>query len=149
MRKYMANIPHPARRRPLSPFLTVFRWPITMATSITHRATGVGLAGGAAALVWWLFAVSHGQEVYHEFYVTAASLPGQIVLYGFAWALAYHFFNGIRHLAWDFGYGFAKKDADITGLIVIALSLLAVAGIYALIHFGLTGYFGIRQGSEG
>jgi succinate dehydrogenase / fumarate reductase, cytochrome b subunit len=145
----MADTPHPARRRPLSPFLTVFRWPITMATSIAHRATGVGLAGGAAVVVWWLFAVSHGPETYHEFYLAAASPVGQFFLYGFAWALAYHFFNGIRHLAWDFGFGFARKDADITGMIVIALSLLTVAGIYALIHFGIAGYFGVRQGIEG
>jgi succinate dehydrogenase / fumarate reductase, cytochrome b subunit len=149
MRKTMADTPHPARRRPLSPFLTIFRWPITMVTSITHRVTGVGLAGGAVALVWWLFAVSHGPEVYHTFYVTAASPLGQAVLYGFAWALAYHFFNGIRHLAWDFGFGFAKKNADIAGLAVIALSIFTVVGIYALIHFGLAGYFGIRQGIEG
>lgn len=137
----MADTPQLARERPLSPFLTIFRWPITMMTSIAHRVTGVGLIGGAMVLVWWLFAVSHGMDSYHGFYVVAASPLGQFCLYGFAWALAYHFFNGIRHLAWDFGYGFDKRLADRTGLLVIVLSFLAVGGIFALVHFGYVGYF--------
>ena len=36
---------------------------------------------------------------------------GQVILFGFAWSLAYHLLNGIRHLAWDLGYGFADADA--------------------------------------
>ena len=32
--------------RPVSPFLTVWRWHITMAASILHRVTGVALYGG-------------------------------------------------------------------------------------------------------
>ena len=38
------------RERPLSPHLQVWRWHITMATSILHRATGVALyVGGLIA----------------------------------------------------------------------------------------------------
>ena len=33
-------------RRPLSPHLQIYRWPISMATSILHRVTGVGLTLG-------------------------------------------------------------------------------------------------------
>ena len=33
-----------AINRPLSPHLTIYRWPVTMMTSITHRITGVGLS---------------------------------------------------------------------------------------------------------
>lgn len=137
----MADTPHTARERPLSPFLTIFRWPITMMTSIVHRVTGVGLAGGAIVLVWWLFAISYGIDTYHVFYVAAASPLGQLFLYGFAWALLYHFFNGIRHLAWDFGFGFDKRVADRSGVLVLLLSLIGVAGIFALVHFGFVGYF--------
>ncbi len=127
--------------RTLSPFLTIFRWPVTMATSIIHRATGVGLAGGLAVLVWWLFAVSNGQETYGFFYRMAITPIGQIFLYGFVWALCYHFFNGIRHLAWDAGYGFSLKCANRSGILVAALSLVAVAAIFIVIHFGLGGYY--------
>ena len=33
-------------RRPLSPHLQIYRWPLSMATSIFHRVTGVALAVG-------------------------------------------------------------------------------------------------------
>ena len=39
-----------ARSRPVSPHLTIYRWPVTMMTSITHRATGVALSVGASVL---------------------------------------------------------------------------------------------------
>ena len=53
------TVPHP---RPLSPHLTIYRWPVTMMTSITHRATGMALAVGAIILAWWLVAVSNGRK---------------------------------------------------------------------------------------
>ena len=47
-------------QRPLSPHVSVWRWHVTMATSILHRATGVGLYGGAVLLTIWLYAVADG-----------------------------------------------------------------------------------------
>jgi len=137
----MAEDPHKPAVRPLSPFLTVYRWPITMATSIIHRATGVGLAGGLLVLTWWLVAAANGPESYDFFVGLAATALGQLVLFGFAWALAYHLVNGIRHLAWDLGYGFAVKTADRTGILVFVLSLLLAAGIFAAAWSGLGGYY--------
>ncbi len=42
-------------RRPLSPHVQVYRWPLSMALSITHRVTGVGLGIGTLLLTCWLF----------------------------------------------------------------------------------------------
>jgi len=137
----MAEDPHKPAVRPLSPFLTVYRWPITMATSIVHRMTGVGLAGGLLVLTWWLVAAANGPESYDFFVGLAATALGQLVLFGFTWALAYHLVNGIRHLAWDLGYGFAVKTADRTGILVFVLSLLLAAGIFAAAWSGLGGYY--------
>jgi succinate dehydrogenase / fumarate reductase cytochrome b subunit len=127
--------------RPLSPFVTIFRWPITMATSIVHRATGVGLAGGLIVLVWWLVAASNGPQAYNTFVGLISTSLGQVVLFGFTWALAYHFCNGIRHLAWDLGYGFEVKTADFTGIVVVLLSILLTIGAFALVDCGFGGYF--------
>jgi succinate dehydrogenase / fumarate reductase, cytochrome b subunit len=136
----MADTPHrPAQ--PLSPFLTIFHWPVTMATSIVHRATGVGLAGGIIALGWWLFAIANGPDSYALFYRLASSVVGQVLLYGFTWALCFHFLNGIRHLMWDLGFGYKRATADRTGVLVIILSLILVAAIYGLINFGYAGYY--------
>lgn len=34
-------------------------------------------------------------------------------------AIAFHTFNGVRHLAWDAGYGFAIKDLYKSGYAVL------------------------------
>ena len=48
-------------------------------------------------------------------------------------ALVYHTLNGIRHLVWDFGYGFEKTRAERTGTIVIALSVILTIAIWAYV----------------
>jgi len=130
----MADNPQPPRPRPLSPHLTIYKWPITMATSITHRATGVALSAGMAFLAWWLVALASGPEMYQPFLTAAGSLLGQLVLFGFAWSLVYHFLNGIRHLAWDMGYGFAVPTANKSGVLVIALSVMIAIGIFVMAY---------------
>lgn len=137
----MAEDPHKLAVRPLSPFLTVFRWPVTMATSIVHRVTGVGLAGGILLLTWWLVAVANGPETYETFTNLISTTLGQLILFGFAWSLAYHAVNGIRHLAWDLGYGFEVRTADLTGILVFALSFLLAAASFVIAWTGHGGYY--------
>lgn len=132
-----AALPYPDR--PLSPHLTIWRWQITMLASITHRATGVALGLGALVLVWWLVSISNGPEGYEDFMGWWTTPLGLVVLFGFTWALAFHFLNGIRHLAWDLGYGFEKHTATQTGSLVYILSAVAALGIFA---FALTGHAG-------
>ena len=120
-----------ARPRPLSPFITIYHWPITMAASITHRVTGVGLTMGTIFLAWWLIAAAAGPVPYSHFASAAHSIIGQVVLFGFVWAMAFHFLNGIRHLIWDIGYGFKVPTALATGVTVYALSVLFAVLVFA------------------
>ena len=60
----------------------------------------------------------------------ARSPLGLLVLFGFVWSLAYHLLNGIRHLAWDIGSGFAVKTANRTGVFVFALSFAAAIAVF-------------------
>ena len=137
----MAETPQTAPRpRPLSPFVTIYRWPVTMATSITHRVTGIGLAFGTILLAWWLVAIASGPEAYQTFASVAGSWFGQLVLLGFTWALAYHLLNGIRHLAWDLGYGFVPAVANRNSWIVYILSVLIAVGAFALAYAGKGGF---------
>lgn len=125
-----------ARKRPLSPHLQIYRWQITMAMSIAHRVTGVGLAGGSLLLVWWLAAAAAGPAAFATVQSVIGSVIGSIVLFVWSVALFYHLCNGIRHLFWDSGRGFDLRTADKTSVIVLVvtcgLTLLAwVAGLMA------------------
>jgi succinate dehydrogenase / fumarate reductase cytochrome b subunit len=136
----MAETPHAARRpRPLSPFVTIYHWPVTMATSIVHRFTGLGLAGGLIVLAWWLTAVSLGDLA--SFTALAATPLGQVILFGITWCLAFHLLNGIRHLAWDMGFGFAKGAAIRNSVFVIAGSILLAVALFAAAYLGHGGYY--------
>ncbi|MEM1139023.1 MAG: succinate dehydrogenase, cytochrome b556 subunit [Pseudomonadota bacterium] len=116
--------------RPLSPHLQVYRWPITMATSIAHRATGFGNAIGAIYLTAWLVAIATGPEAYATFASLAGSIFGQLILFGFTWSLLYHLCNGLRHLTWDTGTGFKPSTADFTGIVVIVASVVLTIAVW-------------------
>ena len=126
--------------RPLSPHLTIYHWAPTMIVSITHRATGVALSVGTLVLAWWLVSISNGPEGYQGFYALAGSPLGVVVLFGFTWALAFHLLQGIRHLAWDLGYGFAKKTAERNSVIIFALSVIGAVVIFGASWTGHGGY---------
>lgn len=115
----MANV-----ERPLSPHLQIYRWPVTMATSILHRATGCGLAAGTVLLAWWLVAAAAGPEYYAMVQACLGSWLGRLVLLGFSWALFYHLLNGIRHLFWDAGHGYSLPVANKSGWAVIIGSVV-------------------------
>jgi succinate dehydrogenase / fumarate reductase cytochrome b subunit len=52
-------------------------------------------------------------------------------------ALCYHFCNGLRHLAWDMGWGFERAQARRSAVVVVVVTLLAaVVLIYALFRVG-------------
>ena len=109
--------------RPLSPHLQVYKFEWTMALSITHRITGVGLAVGTLLLTWWLVAAAAGPEPFARAQKFIGSGLGLLLMFGWTWALFYHLANGIRHLVWDAGYSFELKEAELGGKIVAGASL--------------------------
>ena len=110
--------------RPLSPHLQVYRWPVTMLTSITHRFTGIGIGLGFLLLACWLVALSLGEGSYEAVAAFHRSIIGRILLLGFSWSVIFHLFNGVRHLFWDAGMGFEKETADRSGWAVLVLSVV-------------------------
>lgn len=122
--------------RPLSPHLQVYRPQITSVMSILHRLTGIALAVGTLLLVWWLVAAAAGPDSFATVQGFIGSLVGRILLFGWSWALFYHLCNGIRHLAWDAGWGFELKTVYASGWIAVAasfgLTLIAWICGYAL-----------------
>lgn len=116
--------------RPLSPHLQIYKWQLTMALSITHRATGIALSVGTVLLVWWLLAAAMGPAQYSEAQWFFGSWIGVLVLVGWTWSLFFHLCNGIRHLFWDVGHGLDLPSTYRSGWTVVvasaALTLIAV-----------------------
>jgi len=109
--------------RPLSPHLTIYRWPITMVLSIIHRITGVALSVGLVALVAWLAVIAYDFIPYDPVLAFMRSLSGRVVLFGFSFAFFFHLSNGIRHLIWDTGRLFEKRQVDMSAWIVLLASV--------------------------
>jgi succinate dehydrogenase / fumarate reductase cytochrome b subunit len=107
-------------RRPLSPHLQIYRPQISSALSIFHRITGVALSAGALLLVCWLVAAANGDAAYDGLSGFLRSWLGVLLLFGWTAALWYHFCAGLRHLAWDAGYGFSLPAMHLTGKAVLA-----------------------------
>lgn len=123
--------------RPLSPHLQIYRWPITMALSISHRATGLALAAGTVLLVWWLVALAAGPQAFALAQGFIGSWLGKLLLLGWSFSLFFHLANGIRHLIWDTGQGYSIKAMNGSSWVVIvasvALTVIAwVAGLASM-----------------
>jgi succinate dehydrogenase / fumarate reductase cytochrome b subunit len=124
--------------RPLSPHLQVYRPQITSVMSILHRLTGIALAVGTLLLVWWLVAAAAGPDSFATAQGFIGSVLGRILLFGWSWALFYHLCNGIRHLAWDAGWGFELKTVYRSGWIAVAASagLTLIAWVFGYVMLG-------------
>ena len=111
-------------QNPLSPHLQIYRWHISSLLSITHRIAGVINLLALILIFFWLLGLSFGESNYELFLLIINSFFGKFILIGFTWSMSFHLLSGIRHLAWDMGYGFEIKTANISGIIVIISSLV-------------------------
>ena len=118
--------------RPLSPHISIYRWPVTMASSILHRATGVAMAVGVIVLVGWLFDAASGPDVYSQFIAVMDTTIGRLLLIGWSFAFFYHLLNGIRHLVWDTGRGLEKVQATRSAWFVIVASIILTIVFWAV-----------------
>lgn len=110
--------------RPLSPHLQVYRPLFTMMMSIVHRITGVGLYFGTFFLAWWLFAAASGPDYFDWIQGVFGSWIGQLILFGFTWALLHHMLGGLRHFVWDTGRGFGKIERETMAKATLAGSVI-------------------------
>lgn len=118
--------------RPLSPHLSVYNQGFTGTFSILHRITGVAMTLGAVLIVWWLLAAATGPEAFATADGFLSSILGGLILLGSAWALSYHFLNGIRHLIWDAGYGFDLGAVRSSAWAILVGSLVLTALIWLI-----------------
>jgi succinate dehydrogenase / fumarate reductase cytochrome b subunit len=122
-----------ARTRPLSPHLQVYRPQLTSMMSIAHRASGIVLTTGTLVLAAWLLTLALGSQSYMVLAGLLAHPLGQFVLFGYSVALIYHALNGVRHLGWDLGYGLTIPEIYRNGHLVLFLTLVLTAGLWAAV----------------
>jgi succinate dehydrogenase / fumarate reductase cytochrome b subunit len=121
--KIMAS--HP---RPTSPHLQIYRPQLTSFLSILHRITGVFLSIGILALIYWLVAAASSAEAFGQAQGLAASIVGRSLLFLWTGAFFYHLLNGLRHLAWDAGWGFGLTAVYRSGwTVLIGATILTLA----------------------
>ena len=124
----------PARGRPTSPHVWIYRWQIGNTLSILHRFTGAALALGLIALSYWFVSLAGGPASYAAAARLLASPVSLAVLLGWTFSFLYHLLNGVRHLFWDAGRGFERTQRHLSGWLAvlgaIALTLCVAAWVW-------------------
>ena len=110
--------------RPTSPHLQIYRPQLTSNLSILHRITGIFLSLGILALIYWLVAAASSVEAFDRAQHLAASIVGRSLLFLWTGAFFYHLLNGLRHLAWDAGWGFELTAVYRSGWTVLIGSVV-------------------------
>lgn len=120
-------------KRPLSPHLQIWRWHITMFSSIMHRVTGSAAVAGVILVAAWLVCLALGREAYTVFTTYAASPLGLLVWFGLSLAGFVHLTGGLRHLIWDSGAAFEPKTADALAFWTMALGVVMTLAFWAFL----------------
>jgi len=109
-----------AVQRPLSPHLQAYNMlQMTSGMSIAHRATGIALSAGMVFLVWWLVALASGPRAFAQVQWFLSSFMGVLVLFGLTLVAWFKTLAGLRHLYWDFGYGYGLATIVRSGYAVL------------------------------
>ena len=117
-------------RRPMSPHLGVYRLQLSMVLSGMYRISGIVISLGTLLLVWWLVAAATGPKPFALVQRVVANPLGMLVLFGWTLALVYHTVGGLRHLAWDAGYGFDLPQVYASGYAVLIATAVSTVLIW-------------------
>ena len=128
------------RDRPISPHLQIYRPQITSVLSITHRATGIFLTGGAVLFTYWIMAATYGPDAFSTAQALVGSWFGQMVLWGLTFSLFYHLGNGIRHLAWDSGFGFELDKVRLSGWLTLTFAIVMTLLTLSIAYLKVRGF---------
>ncbi|MBX8813725.1 succinate dehydrogenase, cytochrome b556 subunit [Pseudochrobactrum algeriensis] len=130
----MTTRPIVKSQRPLSPHLSIYKPAITMTTSIIHRITGGALYFGTVLLAVWLISAAVSEDCFNLINGLFGSWVGQLVLFGYTWALMQHLAGGIRHFIWDMGAGLEKHTASKMAWATVVFSVVATILIWVVAY---------------
>ena len=117
-------------KNPLSPHIQIYSWNISSLISISHRIVGVINIQILILVCLWIALLSLGEVNYEYIKFFLQSFFGKFFIVCIVWSFIFQILSEIRHLFWDFGYGFELKTSKISGLIVVFGSLILTILIY-------------------
>ena len=115
---------------PLSPHIQIYSWNISSLISISHRITGVINIIALTVVCLWIASLLLGELNYEYIKFFLQSIFGKFIILSLVWSFTFQILSEIRHLFWDFGYGFELKTSKISGLLVILGSFIFTTLIY-------------------
>ena len=121
-----------ARSRPLSPHLQVYKFTLTMASSIIHRGTGMAMYFGTLLIVLWVGAAALGDGPLAVVNAIYGFWLVQVVFFLATWALFQHLFGGIKHFLWDSGNFLEPETREWVVRLNWILSILCTLGAWAI-----------------
>jgi len=114
--------------RPISPHVTIYKFPLPAITSITNRFTGVALSIGFSGM--GLVALCGGCDIpslVHSFQ-SAAPVLVPIAKMLVAFPLSFHFVAGLRHIYWDL----TAKHLDLPSVDKSSQAIIAISAVTTL-----------------
>ena len=115
---------------PLSPHIQIYTWNISSLISISHRITGVINIIALTVVCLWIASLLLGESNYEYIKFFLQSIFGKFIILTIVWSFIFQILSEVRHLFWDFGYGFELKTSKISGLLVIFGSFIFTTLIY-------------------
>ena len=119
-------------KKPLSPHIQIYSWNISSLISISHRITGVINILIFTLICLWIGLLMLGESNYEYIKFFLQSYFGKFLILCLTWSFIFQILSEIRHLFWDFGYGFELITSKITGLMVIFGSFVLTILIYLI-----------------
>ncbi len=116
--------------RPVFFNLLRIEFPVGAITSIGHRVSGIVLALCTPVLIYLLDTSLRSAEDYERVRVLLDTVPAKGLVAVAVWALAHHFFAGIRHLLMDIDVGSslaaARRSAWLVNVAGVGVALIGV-----------------------
>jgi len=119
-------------KKPLSPHIQIYSWNISSLISISHRITGVINILALTLICLWIALLLLGESNYEYIKFFLQSFFGKFLIICLTWSFIFQILSEIRHLFWDFGYGFEIITSKISGLFVIFGSFILTVLIYLI-----------------
>ena len=119
-------------KKPLSPHIQIYSWNISLLISISHRITGVINILIFTLICFWIGLLMLGESNYEYIKFFLQSYFGKFLILCLTWSFIFQILSEIRHLFWDFGYGFELTTSKISGLFVIFGSFILTVLIYLI-----------------